>query len=115
MAENTDIYTVLRQLEDGQLAADLQTELTDLCGDLSNHAAEQGGTAKGSITLKIDFSLKDGVMNLENAITVKRPKQSRRRTVMWLTPENNLTPRNPKQQELPLVDVNRRAAAPITA
>jgi hypothetical protein len=54
-------------------------------------------------------------MNLENAITVKRPKPSRRRTVMWLTPDNNLTPRNPKQQELPLVDVNRRAERPITA
>jgi hypothetical protein len=110
-----DIYTTLRTLEDGQLADDLQRGLNELFGDLSNHAAESGGQAKGEATLKIKFALKDGVIGIENELTFKRPKPLRRRTVMWLDSQNNLTPKNPKQQELPLVDVNRRADAPRTA
>jgi hypothetical protein len=110
----SSIYDVLRTLEDGELAADVERELRSLCAELSDDAAERGGKSKGSITLKLGFELKDGVITISNALTTAKPKRARRSTVMWLTPDNDLTAKNPRQQELPLVDVNQRDKAART-
>jgi hypothetical protein len=99
--------TLVSDLEDGHLHADLSREVQDIVGELNNAFANVGGKPKASLTLKLDFTLEDGGIITIAADTKKvLPRTVRARTFMYATPENNLTRRNPRQPELPLHDVN---------
>ncbi|HQR18023.1 MAG TPA: hypothetical protein PK948_06615 [Gemmatimonadales bacterium] len=92
----------LRELEDGVLVDDLGSETREILATLSEHAA-QNGSAKGRLTLVLNFALgSDGVVQITADYASKLPRSSRARTMGWLTPGNNYSRTNPKQAELPL-------------
>lgn len=96
----------LSVVQDGQLHADLTRELQDLIGDLQNAYLNQGGTPKGELTIKFGFKLEDGVTEVTGNFSVTGPKPVRGKTIFWVTPDNILTQRNPKQSDM-FRDVNR--------
>jgi hypothetical protein len=94
--------TLVTSLEDGALHAEITDEMKTLIADLQNHAAENGGKPKGKLVLTIDLKFADGVFDVQSDFKITAPKTTRRRTVLWSTPDNNLSRANPRQQELPL-------------
>lgn len=93
---------VLAQMEDGVLHDDLTDKLHELLGDISQHAADTNGDAKGVLSINLTFKLSEGVIHVQAEVKTVAPKQTRARTMFWLTPGNNLSAENPKQRELPL-------------
>jgi len=90
----------LQALEDGRLHADLTEKLNDLVGDLSNYVLNYGGVPEATISLKFKVKLTKGVFEVMPAIEFKTPTAPRDRTILWATPDNNLTQANPRQQEM---------------
>lgn len=114
MSENPDTLRsfaqFLAQLEDGRLHGDLSDGLRDIIEKLHDAAINAGGTAKGRVSVNIDFLLKGGVVEVTADYALKAPKLARGRSIFWATPENNLTRRNPAQPDLPFRDVSVPAA-----
>ncbi|WP_431860224.1 hypothetical protein [Azospirillum sp.] len=109
---------LLATLEDGELSNDLTDQIRDIVARLHDVYANQGGTPKASLTLKIDFKLDSGVIETKADTKVALPKQVRRKTVLYATPGNNLTRQNPKQAELfprPVRDVSAPAESGVRA
>lgn len=107
--------SLIATLEDGELSNDLSEQVRDIVARLNDVVAAQGGTPKGSLVLKIDFKLDSGVIETKADVKVTMPKQVRRKTVMYATPGNHLSRKNPKQQELPFRDVNAGRDADVRA
>lgn len=97
---------VISAVEDGHLHNDLSDKLRDLVGDLENAATQRGGKAAGTFTLTLKLSLEGGIMEIAADIATKAPKPKRGRSIFYVTPENNLTRRDPRQPDLPLRDVS---------
>ncbi len=98
--------TLLSDLEDGHLHADLSTAVEDIVAALNDASANRGGKPKAKLTLTLDFTLEDGLVTISADHKASLPKAVRARTFMYVTPENHLSRRNPRQRELPLHDVN---------
>lgn len=105
------------QLAYGEVQGELSEDLHDLISTLQKDASMHQSKAKGALTLKLDIEVDDrGVATVKPLITVKKPKSRRSPATMWVTAGGNLTPQNPRQQELPLREVTgntneRREAA----
>jgi hypothetical protein len=91
---------LVAMLEDGDLHHDTSRDLQKLVSDMTNHMLEHGGKVKGTIDLKIKFSLEDGVFEISGEHKVTSPKSPRGKTIMWSDGKGNLTPHNPKQRSL---------------
>jgi hypothetical protein len=91
--------SVLAQLEGGMLHEELSDKIHDLNAALSEFAAQRG-QAKGSLTLRLDMTMKNGIVVIKGEVVTKTPKLDREETIFWLSPGNNLSVENPKQ--LPL-------------
>jgi hypothetical protein len=107
--EHRSFSTLLTDLEDGALHAELSDQIKDIVAKLHDTAAEQGGKPSAILTIKMGFKLDSGVIEVAADVKATLPKRSRRKSIMYATPDNNLTRRNPRQQELPLRDVNASA------
>lgn len=110
--EKNDTYAlhnfsqVIAALEDGDLNANLTDKMRDLIAEINDVAKEKGGKAGGTITLTVAFKYDSGVIEVCAADPVlKKPKETRRKTLMWATPGNLLTQKNPKQQSFAFRDV----------
>ncbi|WP_374374431.1 hypothetical protein [Dongia sp.] len=90
----------LDSLQRGEFSNELSAALRDLVGDIENAAGENGGKAKGSITITLGFKLDNGIYELAGDVKVKAPKKRRGITHAWATPDNYLTPQNPNQVEM---------------
>lgn len=99
-------HILLSRLEGGLLHADLGDKLNELNGELAVHAA-QNGKAKGSISLKLTFvHQRNGMVEVTADVKTDAPKTPRESSILFVTEGSNLTVENPKQQTLPLRDVN---------
>lgn len=94
--------TLFAALEDGRFNREVTDALRDLTAALND---APGGAAKGSLTFTLNFKLDGGVMEVAGDYKVKAPKLARGRSVFWVTPDNNLTRRNPNQPDLPFREV----------
>lgn len=100
---------ILQQLEDGQLHHDLTEAIPELIAALHEAAIENGGTAKGALTLKLAFKLEGGVLQIDSGYALKLPEHKRLRTITWVTEANGISFSNPRQLGLPGVrDVSSR-------
>jgi hypothetical protein len=106
--------TFVAEIEDGELHADLSRALQSLIAELHESRAVGQSRATGKLSVTFDFVLADGVVEVRADIASKTPKRPRGRSIFWVTPENNLTRRNPRQPDLPFRDVNAAAGAPRT-
>lgn len=100
----------LRELRNGEALLDLAEHMQELV----NAVADSGKT--GSLTLTIEvkpFEKHSGALVLRDSIKTKLPKAEQRGTVLFSTPEGNLTRNNPRQDDLPgitLANDNARTA-----
>lgn len=86
-------------LEDGQFDADVATDLKELAANLQDIAATQG-TAKGKLTVEIDFKFDNGMFVIAAKHKVKMPEENRPKSVAWTTEDNRFTPHKPNQGQL---------------
>ena len=101
----------LAAVEDGVFHQDLTDALKGLVADLHNHARDVGGKPRGRLSLDLSFQLDSGLVEITAEFKAVSPKAPRGKTIMWATPENFLTPRNPRQPDLPFRDVTSPVAA----
>ncbi len=86
-------------LEDGQFDADVALALKDMAAELQDIAATQG-TAKGKLTVEVDFKVDNGMFVIAAKHKVKLPDPVRPRSVAWTTEDNRFTPHKPNQGQL---------------
>ncbi len=108
------VGTFIAEVEDGELHADLTRALQSLIAELHEGRAAGVSRAAGKLAVTFDFVLADGVVEVRADIASKTPKRPRGRSIFWVTPENNLSRRNPRQPDLPFRDVNASVGAPRT-
>lgn len=95
----------LEQLADGETHAEASDKLHELARELED-AAEQRGSASGTLTLKITLSTSGkGMMDVRGAVETKAPKNPSAKGVFWLDDRGNLVTENPRQAKLPLREV----------
>lgn len=88
----------IQGLEDGQLNQDATEALQLIAQELNDHIRNTGKSkAKGSLSLKIDFTLDRGVFEIDSKLTTKLPDAPRGKSVMWTDGDSNFTPQNPRQ------------------
>lgn len=92
-------------VEDGELHRDLSDQLVEIVAALENHVRDVGGKPVATLDIKLSFKLDDGLIEVRADYKAKMPKTSRAKSIFWATPENHLSRRNPRQQELPLRSV----------
>lgn len=98
----------IANVADGEFHEELSDELHDLVQECERDASRRESTSTGELTLKLKIKVDHrGVASIVHDLTVKHPKTKRSPATMWVTPGGNLTPENPKQQSLPLRDVNK--------
>lgn len=99
----------LSHVDDGDAVIACSQEMHDLMVALSEEADRTQGTAKGALTLKLDFKVEhSGVVGVTYSIATKEPTPARGGSVFWLSGGKNLVVENPRQKKLPF-DVSRPA------
>ena len=91
----------IKALNGGVVNEDLSDMLRKMSEELHNHNMTHGAKkSKGSITLKVDFTLDGGIFEIVAKTTEKHPEVPRPRSVLWATPENYFTLNNPRQIDM---------------
>lgn len=112
-AENEGARSFTRALEmvaDGRLATEASQALNEHLSKLAAIADDRCDTAKGELTLKLKLAVEPtGAVSIVYELKTKEPTPIRPKGHLWLTPGNNLTPHNPRQQALPLHEVKSDA------
>lgn len=97
---------VLTELDGGMAHVELSQKLFELTRAVREQSQAQNKTVKGTLTLKLEMACEaNGVVAVGYSVTTKEPEPKRARSIMWMTRSGNLTPQNPKQQTLPLREV----------
>jgi hypothetical protein len=92
----------LQLVADGKAHVELSTTLFDLMKKLRSFAINTQNIAKGEVLVRFKFKVEPtGIVGIGYEIKTKEPEPARPGAVMWLTKGGNLTPENPKQQDLP--------------
>lgn len=82
-----------------------QEELSEQLNECVQQASASGKSAKLTLELTIKPQGASGQYILTDKITAKLPKSDREATLMFGTPEGNLTREDPRQTKLPLRQV----------
>ncbi len=87
----------LRDLRGGAVLDELSEKLNEVVAAVTSTGKE------GTVTLKLKLKpLSEGAMiQIEDDVVASVPRPSRGGTVMFPTPENNLSRRDPRQPDLP--------------
>lgn len=98
LSQASDLIAVL---EDGDLNADLSSEMHKVLSELQDLAPAGGkGKVKGSVTLKIDFAVSGKTVELDTTFTSKVPKRPRASSHYFITPDAQLSTDHPQQERL---------------
>lgn len=100
---------VLGQIGEGDLVEELSEGLHELVAFLKGHTETYHRDAKGSLTLVLAVNaLGNGTITIAGDVKIKKPVKKRAGSTFFLTPGANLTLENPKQQKLPLREVQTK-------
>lgn len=91
---------IINMLEEGQFGGDVHAAIADLLATLNDVSKETGGKAKGSVTIKLDFSKEDNALRIGSNFTVKKPDMPRPKSIMWTDERHNLTMFPPQQMQM---------------
>lgn len=92
----------LRHIENGKLLNEISDAMRDLIAAMEDRHADGANKVKAKVTLSLSLTLDRGSYDVVPDFKVKLPEQPRPRSIFWATPENNLTPQNPKQMTMDL-------------
>lgn len=96
-----DSLSIIDSLEGGDVKRDLTEAFLELVRDLNDQSLDRTGKAfKGSVTLKLDISITDGMSSIVADITTKAPKRPRRNSVYWALADGRLSSEHPSQRDL---------------
>lgn len=105
MAEPFELRTadqILAMLDNGDFLQQFLIDHQDLITSMHSHQLAQGGKAKGSFTIKVNYTLdKMLTMNVEGEAKFDKPKKPKAAATLWTTADGLLTPQNPRQPSLP--------------
>lgn len=103
------------QLGDGAAHSELSQEVHQLIQKLSHEAKARNTTVRGALTLSLKFASDSlGHVAIVYDVTTKEPKPQRVGDMFFVTKGGNLSKRDERQAELPLVrDVSVKRAAAV--
>ena len=95
----------LSMIEDGHLAHDLTQVQGEILEAIQQANRKGSRRAKGTLTLKLSYSLKDGVVEIASDIKSALPKvqaapAKRPCSALWLTEDNGLSCKDPIQTNI---------------
>lgn len=100
-------FTQLLNSLDGNIVERLSAELETLQTEMINYAQGAGGyRAKGKLSLDLIFELEGDKMRVRPKIALTAPEQPEKMSVLFVTPNNKLSPENPTQHSLPFGTVS---------
>lgn len=111
----------LANIDRGKFLSELGLELRGVNHELATIASQNGGRAKGEITVVFALTHEaNGVVELRTDMKRKMPKIARGKSVFWTDDDGSLHTRDPKQLELrpreaPPAPEQNREAPPATS
>ena len=102
MAKLKSIDEVLANLEDGDLARELSTELQKAACYLKEYAAERGkgGKASGKLVLALGIDVQGSSITFNAAYEVKLPKKPRASTSLFVSNKGEVLTGHPRQESM---------------
>ncbi|WP_068312819.1 hypothetical protein [Polycladidibacter hongkongensis] len=97
--EYRDFAQFLMHLEDGDLNADASRKMQQISQALAEHVDTHGGNPEATLTVKLKFKSKSGVVNVSATLNDTLPQPPRQGSVLW-TSQNGFTPQNPRQSDM---------------
>jgi hypothetical protein len=94
-----DASVLISALEQGQLVADLSTEVRNTLQTLKEMSGPKR-KVKGSVTLKLSFSVEDNVTTVNADLTAKVPAKPRSSDLYWVTDQGELSTQHPRQIDM---------------
>lgn len=101
MATIKEPAQLLALLEDGELSGDISREIKELLIYLKDMAGNKA-TARGALTLKLNFSVKGATLDIEATLDVSKPKRPRAASTYFVTDAGAISTNHPKQEEFEL-------------
>lgn len=96
-----DADTLIAVLEHGELKGDLNDEIAKVVSKLHQLSDDNPKKKFGaSLTLKMKFSVENGMVTIANDIATTLPKQPRRSDIFWTTEEGALSTEHPAQSDM---------------
>jgi hypothetical protein len=97
---------LIAALDDGRLHSELSDETKRVASELYRWAGNNGGKAKGRLTLTLDMTAdSNDTITIVGKVATKTPPEPSGRTITWLGPDNQLHLSNPKQLKLGMREV----------
>lgn len=101
MALIRDPGQLIGALEHGQLHTDLAETIHDTISKLQAITGDNPkASAKGYVSLKLDFKVADGRIEFDTDLSSKTPKLPRRSTVFFLTEDGEISTEHPRQRDM---------------
>lgn len=101
MKKFIDSQTLLGVLDTGQTRLQFTDELQETLAAMQECNGDRPKSkAKGSVTLKLNITLENGMVQIEADVSSKRPKPANGSTLYWLTEDNELSTEHPKQTDM---------------
>lgn len=79
---------------------EVNKEATDALQDLVHACTETGKAGKITVTLSLKPIGRTGQVEMETAVVLKAPEAAKGKTILFVTPDNNLQREHPKQSTL---------------
>jgi len=86
--------------EGGTLNQDLTEHQRDIVAAINNAVADGAKRGKGTLVIKLDYVYDGELVDIQADVKTTLPKEKRKRSVMWTTPDNNLCRHDPRQDEM---------------
>jgi hypothetical protein len=93
---------LLRHIEGGRFLNEISDAMRDLIAEMEDRHADGANKVKAKVKLEFSLTFDRGAYDLVPKFEVKLPEVPRARSIFYATPDNNLTPQNPKQMNLDL-------------
>lgn len=102
MKKIRDAQTIIGMLEGGELAAALSTDIIDTLARLKVLSDQLGRKAKvkGHVSLKLEFEVEAGTVQVLAGIDTKVPKAPRSSSFYWITEDGALSTEHPQQTDM---------------
>lgn len=92
---------LVARLDQGDLHRALSDSLVEIVGQLHD-ARDKGAKPAASLVLTLKFTMVKGEIEIAHNFKTAMPERPGGRDLMWSTPDNRLTPNNPRQQSMDL-------------